>query len=68
MEGDISGFLRASEYKYQQLPQVGVHVENLEQVIKGQVWGTRPAYRDITTGRFVSRESVDLALELLGLK
>ncbi|GAI51971.1 unnamed protein product [marine sediment metagenome] len=66
-EGQLGAWQQAGQAKFEQLPQVGVAFERLEQVVAGQVWGYRPAYRDITTGRFISLDDVMAARRAAGL-
>jgi len=48
------GALRQAEYlRYEELPGIGVGFERIE-----YPWGYREAYRDVVTGRFVSKVDV----------
>jgi hypothetical protein len=50
-EAQLDAFTATANIKYAILPDVGVHYERIE-----QAWGFQPTYRDISTGRFISRD------------
>ncbi|GAH76272.1 unnamed protein product [marine sediment metagenome] len=44
----------AARYKYETLPTIGVRPE-----LYVRPWGKQVTYRDVTTGRFMSREAIE---------
>jgi len=61
-EGQAHALLETVATKYEGLPEIGVSFSRVE-----QVWGKQSIYRDIETGRFVSKTFVQQALERLEL-
>jgi len=59
-EDQFRGLQNALTTRYEEFPAVGVGYSRIE-----QMWGYQPVYRDITTGRFISGESVRAALDFL---
>lgn len=60
-DAQLDAFMGAGRMKYEVLPDAGVSFGRVE-----QVWGMQSVYRDIKTGRFVSRTFVEEALAKLG--
>ena len=52
-ESQFQGLLEASTLRYEELPSVGVIYSRAE-----QSWGYQDLYRDIVSGRLVSRDDV----------
>lgn len=52
-EGQFLALKGTLQTRYEEFPAISITFERIE-----QKWGYQPAYRDITTGRFVSREDV----------
>ena len=52
-EGQFAGLKQAQFLRYEELPSIGVGYSRIE-----RSWGYQESYRDVTTGRFISREDV----------
>ena len=61
-DAQLDAFMGAGTMKYQQLPEIGVGFERIE-----HTWGYEPTYRDLITGRFVSRRDVETTIAALEL-
>lgn len=53
-------FMEAGRLKYEKLPEVSISFECLP-----QPWGYQSVYRDIATGRFIKREDVSAAIDVV---
>lgn len=58
----VQPFFEAMQVKYQILPRIDVGFERIE-----HAWGYQSTYRDLITGRFVSRRDVETTIAALEL-
>lgn len=59
-EAQFIGLKTALDLRYAEFPAVSVSYTRVE-----QAWGYQPVYRDVVTGRFVSKENVEAAVSYL---
>ena len=59
-EEQYGGLKQAQELRYEELPVIGLSHHRVE-----EDWGYQSVYRDIVTGRFVSRTDVEGLLGLI---
>jgi len=57
LAGNVQAILDAAETKYRDLGGVGAMFDRLQ-----HAWGSQPIYRDLTTGRFISRDEINRRL------
>lgn len=57
LAGDMQVIIDAADTKYRELAEWGLRFERIE-----HAWGWQPAYRDLETGRFISREEMNRRL------
>jgi hypothetical protein len=57
LAGNIQAIIDTADTKYRDLGEVGLSFERIK-----QAWGYQPAYRDLETGQFISREEMNRRL------